>query len=110
VAAKVSEERATTTESESESTAKPMSDCKPQLQIVPTDEWLTAKEAAKHLKVKPRTLLLWARQGKLQAFALSGTKRHVWRFRRQDLDAALLESAVLPSQSPSVRPAEERMG
>jgi excisionase family DNA binding protein len=78
----------------------------PQSQIEPAAEWLTAQEAAKYLKVKPRTLLFWVRQGKLQAFALSGTKRHVWRFRRQDLDAALLESPVLPSQSPSVRPAE----
>jgi excisionase family DNA binding protein len=72
-------------------------------------EWLTANEAATYLKIKVRTLLLWARQGKVQAFALSGTKRHVWRFRRQDLDSALLESPVLPSQSPSVLPAEERM-
>lgn len=72
-------------------------------------EWLTATEAASYLKVKARTLLLWLRQGKVKAFALSGTKRRVWRFRREDLDAALLESAVLPSQAPSVRPAE-RMG
>jgi len=72
-------------------------------------EWLTASEAAHHLKVKPRTLLLWVRQGKVKAFALSGTRRRVWRFRQTDLDAALLESSVLPSTSPSVRPAE-RMG
>ena len=72
-------------------------------------EWLTVTEAANHLKVKPRTLLLWARQGKVKAFALSGIKRRVWRFRQIDLDAALLESAVLPSEAPSVRP-EERMG
>jgi len=72
-------------------------------------EWLTADEAAAYLKVKARTLLLWVRQGKVKGFALSGAKRRVWRFRRQDLDAALLESAVLPSESPSVRPAE-RMG
>ena len=83
-----------------------MSEYDPQFQIPPSAEWMTANEAARHLKVKPRTLLLWVRQGKVQAFALSGTKRHVWRFRRQDLDAALVESAVLPSQSPSVRPAE----
>jgi excisionase family DNA binding protein len=69
-------------------------------------EWLTAHEAAQYLKVKVRTLLLWVRQGKVKAFALSGTKRRVWRLRRSDLDAALLESTVLPSQSPSVRPAE----
>ena len=80
-----------------------------QFEALPNAEWLTANEAAQYLKVKPRTLLLWVRQGKLQAFALSGTKRHVWRFRRQDLDAVLVESRVLPSESPSVRPAE-RMG
>jgi excisionase family DNA binding protein len=69
-------------------------------------EWLTVKEAANYLKVKPRTLLLWVRQGKMKAFALSGTKRRVWRFRQANLDAALVESSVLPSISPSVRPAE----
>jgi excisionase family DNA binding protein len=72
-------------------------------------EWLTATEAASYLRIKPRTLLLWVRQGKMKAFALSGTKRRVWRFRQMDLDAALLESSVLPSIPPFVRPAE-RMG
>ena len=72
-------------------------------------EWLTATEAANYLRIKPRTLLLWVRQGKMKAFALSGTRRRVWRFRQADLDAALLESAVLPSTVPFVRPAE-RMG
>jgi excisionase family DNA binding protein len=72
-------------------------------------EWLTVTEAANYLKIKPRTLLLWVRQGKMKAFALSGTKRRVWRFRQGDLDAALLESSVLLSIPPSVRPAE-RMG
>jgi len=69
-------------------------------------DWLTVAEAAQHLKVKPRTLLLWVRQGKVKAFALSGTKRRVWRFRQIDLDAALLESPVLLSTTPSVHPAE----
>ena len=46
-------------------------------------EWLTAIEGAKYLKVKVRTLLLWVRQGKVKAFALSGTKRRVWRFRHR---------------------------
>jgi excisionase family DNA binding protein len=72
-------------------------------------EWLTVAEAARYLKIKSRTLLLWVRQGKVKAFALSGMKRHVWRFRQADLDAALLEASVLPSTAPSVRPAE-RMG
>jgi excisionase family DNA binding protein len=65
-------------------------------------EWLTAEEAAKYLKVKTRTLLAWVRQGKVKAFALSGTMRRVWRFRQHDLDSALLESPVLPSPSPAV--------
>jgi excisionase family DNA binding protein len=69
-------------------------------------EWLTAKEAAGYLKVKVRTLLLWVRQGKVKGFALSGTKRRVWRFRKSDLDAMLLESPVLPSIPPSVCPTE----
>ena len=69
-------------------------------------EWLTVTEAANYLKIKPRTLLLWVRQSKMKAFALSGTKRRVWRFRQMDLDAALLESSVLTSIPPSVRPAE----
>ena len=76
--------------------------------ILPS-EWLTASEAAAYLRVKVRTLLLWARQGKVKAYALSGTERRVWRFRRADLDAALMESPVLVSLPPSVCPAE-RMG
>jgi excisionase family DNA binding protein len=65
-------------------------------------EWLTAEEAAGHLKVKTRTLLLWVRQGKVKAFALSGTKRRVWRFRREDLDSILLSRPVVSSIPPSV--------
>ena len=80
-----------------------------QVEGMPTSEWLTAGEAAQYLKVKVRTLLLWVRQGKVKAFALSGTKRRVWRFRRQDLDAALLESPVLPSIPLSVRSTEGRI-
>lgn len=68
--------------------------------------WLTAKEAARYLKVEPRTLLLWARQGKVKAYVLSGSRRHVWRFRTEELDAALLASPVLPSSPSSAVPAE----
>ena len=57
--------------------------------------WLTANEAAAYLKVDPRTLLLWTRQGKVRGYALSGTTRRVWRFRTVDLDAMLLMPAVL---------------
>jgi excisionase family DNA binding protein len=83
-----------------------MNPLSPQLEPLSASGWLTAEEAAAYLKVKTRTLLLWARQGKVKGFALSGTQRRVWRFRRADLDAALLQSSVLPSTPPSVRPAE----
>jgi len=69
-------------------------------------KWLTASEAAAYLRIKPRTLLQWVRQGKLQAHALSGTQRRTWRFRQSDLDALLVAASVLPSKTPSVRPAE----
>jgi excisionase family DNA binding protein len=71
-----------------------------------SSQWLTLSEAASHLKIKPRTLALWARQGKVKAYALSGTARHVWRFRAEDLDAALLASPVLPSTPSSAVSAE----
>lgn len=70
------------------------------------ETWLTLTEAARHLKVKPRTLGLWTRQGKVKGFALSGSSRHVWRYRVEDLDAALLASPVLPSTPSPAVPAE----
>jgi excisionase family DNA binding protein len=65
-----------------------------KMNTVPQSDWLTAAEAAEYLKVKKRSLLLWVRQGKVKAYALSGTKRRVWRFRREDLDSALFASVV----------------
>jgi excisionase family DNA binding protein len=60
--------------------------------------WLTAKEAAQHLKVATRTIISWARDGKVKAYALSGTERRVWRFLQADLDAMLLmPSAPCPT-------------
>ena len=38
-------------------------------------EWLTATEAAAYLKIEPRTLLKWARQGRVKGHVLSGTER-----------------------------------
>ena len=72
------------------------------MSALPQSEWLTAAEAAAHLKVKPRSLLLWVRQGKVQAYALTGTQRRVWRFRKDDLDAALLSRPVVSSDAPAV--------
>jgi excisionase family DNA binding protein len=72
-------------------------------------EWLTVEEAAAYLKVKPRSLLLWIRQGKVPAYALSGTKRRVWRLLQKDLDSTLLAKAVVSSgPSSSVRSKERR--
>jgi excisionase family DNA binding protein len=73
-------------------------------------EWLTAAEAAQYLKIRVRTLLLWVRQGKVKGYALSGIRRHVWRFRHEDLDAAFVQPTrrdVLHSPSSSVRSAEK---
>ncbi len=54
-------------------------------------EWLTANEAAQYLKVQPRTILKWAKQGTIPAHALSGCKRVTWRFLKSELDSAMLE-------------------
>lgn len=58
-------------------------------------EWLTATEAASYLRVKPRTILAWARQGHVKGYVLSGAKRITWRFLRSDLDATMHSPAVL---------------
>ena len=57
-------------------------------------EWLTANEAAQYLKVKPRTLLQWARERKIPAHKLSGARRCVWRFLQPELDAILCSSSA----------------
>lgn len=57
--------------------------------------WLTAAEAASYLKINTRTLLAWARAKKVRGYVLSGHRRHVWRFRLEDLDAMLTGPAVL---------------
>lgn len=72
------------------------------MNMPPQFAWLTASEAAAYLKVKPRSLLLWVRQGKIPAYALSGTRRRVCRFRREDLDNFLLAHPVIPSKPPTV--------
>jgi len=58
------------------------------------NEWLTLEEAAAHLKIKPRTLALWARQKKVPAHRLSGIRRCIWRFLRPELDAMLCVSSA----------------
>ena len=56
--------------------------------------WLTASEAAQYLRVEPRTLLMWARQGRVKGYILSGTMRVTWRFRAEDLDATMSPPSV----------------
>jgi excisionase family DNA binding protein len=57
-------------------------------------EWMTAKEAADYLRVPVRTFLVWVRRGQIKGYSLSGTKRHVRRFLKVDLDAALGITAI----------------
>ncbi|MGO9576232.1 MAG: helix-turn-helix domain-containing protein [Terriglobales bacterium] len=64
----------------------------------PQCEWLTAAEAAAHLKIATRTLVRWARSGQVPAHKLSGTARCTWRFRRSELDAMLGASSVGPAE------------
>jgi excisionase family DNA binding protein len=52
-------------------------------------EWLTATEAAAYLKVRPRTIVQWAKEGKVRGHRLSGCRRITWRFLRSELDAML---------------------
>jgi excisionase family DNA binding protein len=66
--------------------------------VFPQSEWLTAVEAAAHLKVAPRTLVRWARNGLIPAHRLSGLSRVTWRFRREELDAKLCESSAGPAE------------
>jgi excisionase family DNA binding protein len=65
------------------------------MSTLPESAWLTATEAANYLRIEPRTLLMWARQGKVKGYVLSGTRRVTWRFLRSDLDATLRAPAVL---------------
>jgi excisionase family DNA binding protein len=61
--------------------------------------WMTAQQGAAYLGIDSRTLLLWARQGKVKGYKLSGTQRHVWRFLVEDLDASMMQApAVLESK------------
>jgi excisionase family DNA binding protein len=60
--------------------------------------WLSAEQAAAYLGIDSRTLLAWARRGKVKGYKLSGTQRHVWRFLIEDLDASIIGApAVLES-------------
>jgi excisionase family DNA binding protein len=61
-----------------------------QMPVRHQSEWLTATEAAQYLRVAHRTILGWAKSGKIPAHRLSGTRRCTWRFRADELDGAIM--------------------
>jgi excisionase family DNA binding protein len=61
-------------------------------------EWLTPTEAAAYHRIRPATLLLWARRGKVPAHRLSGSRRCVWRFLKSELDAMLSAPTVCSNE------------
>jgi excisionase family DNA binding protein len=54
------------------------------------NQWLTANEVSRYLKVKPRTVLKWAKEGRIPGHSLSGSKRITWRFLKSELDGMLM--------------------
>jgi excisionase family DNA binding protein len=58
--------------------------------VFPQSEWLTAREVAVYLKVAHRTILEWAKTGRVPAHRLSGTARVTWRFLASELDDAMM--------------------
>jgi excisionase family DNA binding protein len=79
-------------------TASPRSRAKYGAVNMESVEWLNTAEAAQHLRIKPRTLVLWARAGKVPGHRLSGNQRVTWRFLRQELDAMLEPSSAVPAE------------
>jgi excisionase family DNA binding protein len=51
--------------------------------------WLNSREAAAYLGVAARTVVFWARTGRIPAHRLSGAQRITWRFRSDELDGFL---------------------
>jgi excisionase family DNA binding protein len=49
--------------------------------------FLDSNQAAALLRISPKTLLRWAREGLVPAHPLSGNKRRIWRFLEAELDA-----------------------
>jgi excisionase family DNA binding protein len=57
--------------------------------LAPNSPWLNAREAAAYLRVAHRTVLEWAKTGRIPAHRLSGTLHVTYRFRAAELDAML---------------------
>ena len=54
--------------------------------LVDREPYVDAAAAAKFLGVNRRTVLRWAREGKIPAHPASGCRRKTWRFRLSELD------------------------
>jgi excisionase family DNA binding protein len=52
-----------------------------------SEPFLDALEAARFLKLHPKTLLRLARSGSIPAHPLTGRRRYIWRFLLSELDA-----------------------
>ena len=59
--------------------------------------WFTPKQAAEYLQIAQSTILSRARSGRLKGYTLSGTERHIWRFKQEDLDA-MMQSPAVPTE------------
>ena len=68
-----------------------------------SEEILTVQEVATLLKVADKTVYTMAQKGDLPAFKVGG----LWRFRRLDLDAWIIERVGRGDQA-STRPTMER--
>jgi excisionase family DNA binding protein len=77
------------------------------------NEWLTSREAAEYLKIKPRTLGVWARQGKVPAHKLSGLHRCIGTLSEYPSKSAARRAAQcipLPSPQPQQKQAMTLIG
>ena len=59
-------------------------------EIFSITEETSVHQAAQYLRVAHRTVLEWAKTGKIPAHRLSGTQRCTWRFRAHELDDAMM--------------------
>ena len=51
------------------------------------EEYLTAKQVAEYLQVKPLTIYQWAREDKIPAIKIG----RIWRFKKEAIDKYLEE-------------------
>jgi excisionase family DNA binding protein len=70
------------------------------MSTLPQFGWLTAREAAQYLRVAHRTVLEWAKTGRIPAHRLSGTLRVTYRFRAAELDAMLCGPSAAENGEP----------